>query len=693
MGVTLMYRSPNEDYEWMTFKEKNKKNQIGRKFSNIFQILLDPNYYEGTPYGKYFNEINNEGHSKIYVRDTLEAELEQIKKSKNNEMKYLVGFTAIGKTTLLKNYFRVHNRDILIDNENLIIYISFYYADLLADNPQQSVENEIVSYISRAINILLEKNIEIIKDESIFWNDFYDYINKIKPTLLQSEDLIPDSSFLTSIAKKTIEQKKQQLINTCKRKRTEYHSSLLKYILKQIPQINNVIFIYDDIETKEAIFHRPLVEVAQHIHACFSLLDNKQSYVKTIVSLRAYTFRSNIDRQLEARRQCIEDSTILKKKSVDIHDIFSLRFKEIERIEKKQKNVQNLNSYIEARKQLFIIENKLANSFGNIIYHLANCNLCNAMVMYSSILINVEWIAKNEQENDGSFRVLADSYRLTADNVFNALACGNESVYSDKNNNFFPNLLRNYKEEGTELFNLYIIRYLIRKEATDLYGEKYVEGKEILKDIVGLFVNNGDSAAKVEIWQSRVWESLTYLHKTGVLLRSIYDIEDINEEQIERKYNGFYKLYLSPRGLLLYRLFSKNALLLQLYRDDICTDIKNNDKITSDMKTDEIMNYLIEYISSLFVYEKKYISNASFSLKKYCDLFGQELITAVLLEGVIVNIKTCYPESVQEYNKLMYKVKELIKKMEHYISIIDREYNIILKTTCYIEKIMLDETI
>ncbi|MBC5745191.1 hypothetical protein FMM74_016840 [Lachnospiraceae bacterium MD308] len=686
-----MYRSPNEDYKWMTSKEKNKKNQIGRKFSNIFKILLDPNYYEGTPYGKYFNEINREGHSSIYINDDLEVELKQIKECKNNEMKYLVGFTAIGKTTLLKNFFKVHNRDVLVDDENLIIYISFYSADLLADNPQQSVENEIVSYISRAINILLERKPEIIEDESLFWNDFYDYINKIKPTLLQSEDLIPDSSFFSSIMKKTNEQKKQQLINTCKRKRTEYHSSMLKFVLKHFPRIKNVIFIYDDIETKEAIFHRPLVEVAQHIHSCFSLLDNKESHVKTIVSLRAYTFRSNIDRQLEARRQCIEESTILKKKSVDIHDIFSVRFREIEKIEKQRENVKNLNSYIEAKKQLSLVEDKMAKSFGNIIYKLANCNLCNAMVMYSSVLVNVEWISKNEYEKDGRFRVSAENYRLTADNVFSALACGNESAYSDKNNKFFPNLLRNYKEEGTELFNLYIIRYLIRKEATDLYGEKYVEGQEILKDIVGLFVNSGDSTAKMEIWQSKVWASLTYLHNTGVLLRSIYDIEDINEEQIERKYNGFYKLYLSPRGLLLYELFSKNALLLQLYRDDICTDIENNDKITNDLKTDEILKYLLEYISKLFACEKKYISNASFSLKKYCDLFGQELITALLLEGVVINIKTCYPENTQEYKMLMHSAKNLIREMKHYISIIKKEYNIIFKTTDYLEHVILEE--
>ena len=72
-----MYRCPNEGYS-RTLKRVEARNQIGKKFSAIFDILLDPNYYEGTLYGRYFNEQKEDGTSRIYVNDPLENSLQEI---------------------------------------------------------------------------------------------------------------------------------------------------------------------------------------------------------------------------------------------------------------------------------------------------------------------------------------------------------------------------------------------------------------------------------------------------------------------------------------------------------------------------------------------------------------------------------------------------------------------------------------
>ena len=82
-----------------------------------------------------------------------------------------------------------------------------------------------------------------------------------------------------------------------------------------------------------------------------------------------------------------------------------------------------------------------------------------------------------------------------------------------------------------------------------VYGEKYAEGGDILSEIMGLFVNNADSREKIESWRHKILCLLEYLYDTGILFRSLYDIEDTTEKQIERKYNNTYKLYLSPKGL------------------------------------------------------------------------------------------------------------------------------------------------
>lgn len=684
-----MYRRPNTDYNWKSDKEKRRRNQIGRRFSEFFDIILNPDYYEGTKYGKYFSETRDDGTSRIYIKDPLEKELMEFCKSKSNVMKYLVGYTGIGKTTLLRNYWKVFDRDIKIDNESVILYISFYYAQLSADNPQQSVENEIIAYIKLAIKKIMKEKREIFLEIKDFWGDFYDYIEQNKPTILESEDLIPDSSFLDIVFfndDKTVS-KREELQKACETKRLEYYSCLFKFILNYINDIHNIIIIYDDIESKEGIFHRPLIEVARHIHSCFSTIDDKTSLVKSIIALRAYTYRSNIDRQEEARRGNLKKNTIKKANAVSLHKIFQCRFDEIQRIEKKEQKVKVLESYKEAKRQLFLVEQHIYNSFGNLIYNLVNHNLCNAMILYGSIMVNIDWIAKWEVEHDGGFKVTMDSYKLTADRIFKAIACGNELSYSYEKNEFIPNILHNYKEE-TELLGLYIIKYMIRNEATDLYAETYVEGDRIFKDIVTLFIDRSDSQMRIDIWQSRLLYIISYFYSSGILLRSIYDIENISEKQIRREYNGAYKLYLSPRGQALYNLLSQNALLLELYRDDIYTDLNNNDRVTSDLSTNELMMYLIDYVIYLFQCEQKYISSAISCLERYQELFGEELIVVPLLEGIVKNVRAFYPERKEEYQVLMDRIKELIKKMNHYIRVIENEQGIEFVTSNYINSVL-----
>ncbi len=670
-----MIRKPNAGI--YSSNEKSKRNQIDRKFDEIFSILFDPNYYEGTELGKYYKGTNNKGKSEVYVEDPLEKSLDEIMQGKGDVIKYLVGFTGIGKTTLLRNYFGIFSRDVKINGENLIIYISFYYANLSSDRPQKSVEDEIIKYYLRAIDVLSNNTEPINTDEYSFWEGFFNFIKQNKPTILSGHDLVPNASLLT---KETKVDNKENIIDklqqACKENRIDYYASLLKYILKDNSRIKNVIFIYDDIESKEGIFHRPLVEVARHIHSCFST--NRDINVKTIVSLRAYTYRSNIDRQLEARRESVKYNTILKKEAVDPHDIFEKRFSYIQEhiIKDKDKNAQE---------QLFLVENEIEKKFGKFVVPLVNLNLCHAMQMYYSILTNVRWISVNEQEVDGKFKINALSYRITAESIFKAVAFGEKEWYSAKNNKFFPNLLHNDKKD-TDLLGLYVIRYMLHKKADDLYGEEYVDGDVIINEITNVFVSSRDLVGKKEIWQSKLFYLIQYFHNEGVFLRSIYDIENLAEEQIERKYEGRYKLYLSPRGKCLYGLFAQNALLIELYRDDIITDLDNNDKLTCRLTEKETLEYLLRYSKVLFEYEKGYIRSAGETLNLYQEYFGEEFITAMILEGIIKNIKSYYPDRDSEYYELDSIAYEIVIDMTKYIRDISHEYGVQFKLSEFLIK-------
>ncbi len=681
-----MFRKPNDNYDYNT-SEKNVKNQIGRRFDKIFDILMNSDYYEGTKYANYFNRINEDGTSKIYVYDPLEKKLDKVMQSEKNEIKYLVGLAGMGKTTLLRNYFKIIDRDIKLDENNIIIYISFYYSNLSSDNPQKSVDDEIRRYFLRAVRALISKNSELFDNEERFWTGLYDFILDNKPTLLENENFTPESFILRDLLSNDIsyDSKKKKIDNLCIYKPIEYYSILIKYILKALKKSFNITFIYDDIEAKEEIFHKKLIETARHIHSCFCANKESELVVKTFVSLRAYTFRCNIGRMSDARREHLQKDTILKSSSVKLHDIFEKRFKEIEEIEKTKENSNKAKTYDDARRQLFYVEEHLNSIGSELIYNLANNNLCDAMIIYCSVMTNLEWIACNEEEYNGAFKIDADNYRLTTENIMYAIANGNSLEYMDKENSYVPNILTN-KFEDEELINIYIIRYMINNGITLIYGDEYREGKAILSDIVGLFVKNNNNDVMVNYWHDKVNHSLKHLYRAGILLRSLHDIEETEEKQLERIYSDSYKLYLSPRGQSLYKLFSKNAVLLELYRDDIYTDLPNNDKLTSRMSTDLIFEYLLNYLNLYFKLEKKYIGSAIPDLEKYQVLIGTEFITSVFLEGVSKNINTYYKNQGPEYDCLMAKVFELRDNMLDYSKALQEEYNIGFSISNYLNR-------
>lgn len=679
-----MNRKPNENNIESTVYSNTKKNQIGRKFSDVFDVLTDSSYYVGTKYAKFFNGTTLDGKSDIYVYDPLEKELDKIRNSKKNELKYLVGLTGMGKTTLLKNYFIINNRDVIVNKRELIVYISFYYAELLSDNPQQSITKEIVKYFTRTVKTLLVKNRSYFTNEYKFWEGFYSFIENNKPTLLEDENISPLSmSFDALLKTKTYEEKTQKLNELSISSPLEYYSCLIKYILESIGNIYNVILIYDDLESKEEKFHKPVVEIARHIHSCFSAVESQLLTIKSIVSMRAYTFRCNIGRQAEARRESIENDVILKKQAVSLHELFEKRFAAVEKKLKARENVHNLDGYDDAKRQMQYVEQQLDKIGGNLIYNLANYNLSDALIAYSNIMINLEWIACNEKEYNGAFVLDAKHYRITTENIIYAIANGNSKKYTG-DNGYIPNILLNDKD-GTSLIGMYIISYLLINKIDDVYGEKYVEGRILLENIKSLFVKSTDNRIRSEYWHHKINSAMSHLYTTGILFRSLYDIEDADDCQIERKYKDEFKIYLSPRGKCIYNLLSRNAVLLELYRDDIYTELSNNDKLTSELSTAEVFDYLLDYMNICFQIEMRNIGDAIPDLSKYQETVGSKYITSILLEGVVRNITAYFGDTNDIFEKLKSKWIKICKNMMNYSEDISKRYNVKFDIPNYLE--------
>ena len=648
---------------------KNSQNQIGRRFSKVFEKLMDPGYYEGTKYASYFSELNSDGTSKIYVMDSYEDELLSFVNSSTNQIKYLVGLTGMGKTSLLRNTFKIKNRDIKINNKRIIIYISFYNSNLISDNPDKSVENEILKYLKRTIMLLMENpNIKKMSQDN-FWIQFYDFVENNKPTLLTNEDILPGLDFYNKDMSLS-DYKKQELKVFFDKDPLEYYTSLLKYLITLFNTNTEIILIYDDIESKIELFHKPVVEIARHVQACLCATEGSIIKVKSLIALRAYTFRCNIGRQLEARRESIIKDVLLKESPVSLVDIFEKRFDYIVQHE----SIQKTDSHKQAKSELDYVTNHINRIGKDLIYRIANYNICEAMIIFCNVMTNLEWIAYGESETQGAFKIESKNYKVTTDNIINAIASISQNAI-DGTYSYLPNIFYNEKD-GTELIGLYIIRLLINRRIDQIYGEKYIEGKEIVSEIKSIFVKNVDSSIRTEYWTSKINNVISYLYNSGILFRSVYDIEIPDESQIERRFNDSYKLYLSPRGSCIYQTLNKNASMLKLYINDIFQSDETG--TTNNKSTTRLFNKILDYVDNIFHLEQRYIGNSIPDLDVYQEKIGSEFISSTLLTGIVIILIVYYKEyNDEDFMLFLEKAKKIYIEMKDYSKTLNEKYGIV----------------
>lgn len=683
-----MLRKPNQDVKPNILKP----NQIWKRFSKEFNILLDIGYYEGTKFAQFFNAIDD-GKSSIYSEDPYEEEIKEFDESPTNAMKFLVGLVGMGKTTLIRNYYHIMDREVKIRPANncdeYLIYISFYYAELHTDNPHKSLTEEIERYMSAFIEKLLRSHVEIAHTET-FWEGLYDFIIDNKPTLLSRNRFTPDGFNLSKISSNiSSKEKKDRLEALFNSSPLEYDSSVIKYILKLLNKPYKITFIFDDIEAKASIFHKEAIEIARYIYSCFNANTDKNCTVKTLVSLRAYTFRVNMERIAEARRELIENHVILKKETVDLKSIFDKRFDAISALRIRNSDIDNIKSYTEAKKVLDYVEEKLDN---NLIFALQNFNLCSSMVLYNKILTNLVWISYNDNEEDveRAFGLDEQNYELTKFNLLMAISMGNTMLY-DGTSNCVPNIIQ-HNGTGSELLCLYIIRYLKNNKIDNVYGEKYIEGRELLVKILNLFC--ADMTPIRNHWENKIDNAISFLFQKGILFRSLYDVEIEDPDQIQRTYGDTFKLYLSPRGNKLYSLLEDNSVLLEVYRDDIEIDIPDNNIPTSSLFPFERFTYIIKLLHVLFTIEKQNIAQSLWNLEDYLENIGNEFIVQHLLHGIVNSIETYYGEKDENHHSIVRDLKELINDMISYGININQRYHAKFKLSGLYElKLKIDDDI
>lgn len=461
----------------------------------------------------------------------------------------------------------------------------------------------------------------------------------------------------------------------------KYYSFMLKFVMKRYDALEKIVIIYDDLESHNPGTQRSIIQYANQVHQCLKTTTARSYDVKSLISLRSFTFREHIDRQRQARRQIIEHSVILKKEIPPLDLLFQKRFETAQAYANTLFPDADLRGNLEnARAILITISKNLNINFGNMIARINNNNIFDSLNDFMRIITNHRYITPRQIENEGAYSINIDDYHIDrTEPVFRALALGEDTVYRERYHSIC-NILSVHNETcpNTELIGLYIINYFLSSKdknadnaylsGNDIYGgTTYEVGSVVINRILSLYsddvVFHDNLKVKLEYFMS-------LLYANGVLLRSILDYEDASESvsQTQRVYHSDYGLYLSWRGQELFSQLKSASYLFEVLRDDIDTDnIEYSHVPTEKLQTKDRLLYLIRYTKYLFnEFEKVYIQKALNSIGKYQQFFGNKFIVGILLEGVAKSIESYYRIKDAEYENVRDELCSLIKDIKEY---------------------------
>lgn len=629
-------------------------NTLRRTFNNCFNIMLSSCYSDYTKGGRYYNDFD-EKQSKYYVNQVeIEEELNEFTNSSVDNDCFLVGFTGIGKTTLLKNFYGIKDANPFIDeNNNIIAYLSVYSDDL---KNEQDVKDTLCGYLKSIITFLQTYyNFELESDRNI--SIFYNYVYENKSRLLNNWN---------PFEKKSTEM--ETLIKFEKEHPIQFYSIFIKFLLKNInrnnSKINELIMIFDDIESQDKDVHIPFISTILNISSCLRNTPNDRLYlVKSLISLRAYTFRYHKARQAQAKR-VYEENVILKKTIPPMKDIFIKRFNVYYEDNDIKEKIADENRWLQSKEVLMNIVNNLSN-FGDIISSASHYDISHALSLFLKVVTNKRWFAPNESYYEGSYpnpELENYSYSIM-ERVYKALFYGEADVFVDNEESIFPNVLYIHSEEnpGNELMTLYILEHMKQLERNNnvtLYGKNKISGKELSKKICNIF--NDDSV------KEKVDKAIAYLYEKEYLLHSIFEPENnvLNSYTNLREYNEKYGLYLSIRGNKILQMFESDSMLFEIFRDDIDTELENNTIPSSKLGKRDKMVYLIKYCNILFDKEKHYISISN--QEEYFKMFGNKFIITRLLTGIKQSFVNYYKKNDEDAQIVRKQLLELFERIEQY---------------------------
>lgn len=601
-------------------------NEFRNEFSNMYRKAIE--FYFGNP-----------KEEAIYIEDIkLENELMRLILDQESKIIYFLGKGGIGKTTLLKNTFKLSDNAVVFDESKDTAYISMSFRGQLLES---DIRKFVINSISSLCTALEEKYDFGERFYSIEGhNEFYNYVKETKSSLLE---------YVTSvelIGKNEQEAKLFRLQRGEERDPYTYIASKLKfYLCYYCSSINNITVVIDNIE---ALSQDIRFVVVRNILAFFSCMLNapKDNARKVVVSNLVLSMRQSTYEKL------------IENEEINVYNPRTLLYKEnpvdmLQYFEMKKETITDVNGMEEIWEDAYEIIMNLANKFNGkystMIKNLSNYDFQIMKKSYKRVLTNKVWLLRGERRKD-FLNMSKTDYLFNNISVVRSISCGNNAVYRGMKSIVLPNVLLNDEFYDDSMIGLLVLSFFIRK------GN--IAKKSRLYDIfIWIFDDN------LEIQES-LKRIIEYFLETDVLEETYYE-----KEPIERnKY-----LVITPRGREVYSMFTSDSVLLEMYREDYYFDEqdKNCDFLSSYSLMEtvgqyEIFTQLFHYINILLAMEKKLhkVAKDNGKLSEYYSCFGSKIQSKRLLEGVIKSIE--YSGNMHSFG-----IQNAVEQLEQNIKNID----------------------
>lgn len=663
----MINSSVNEKY----FQTAIFRNDIFRKFEMQFSTC-------------FLNNVNIS--NKLYVEqptDEYTKFLDVFINSLNSDIKFLIGYTGVGKTTFLKHYFGYNTMGFVRYGKNaVVIPASWDGRKISDDNYEKELKNQISNILNNLISYLYKDYEYLILEES---EEIIKFINGTRTDVITSltiEEIIQAQKLSITINQAKLQKSKDELP-------VEFSSSLLKYVIeKHCDDINQLIFIVDDLETLAQNKLCSLITTYLSIYDCMHNTQ-KAPIVNLLISLRPHSFRflnDNIEHKyINAYGNFLENenSRIIKNQIPDVKEILISRFEDVF---SKTEKPGNPATWKIAKNAFFEIIASLDESIIKTVTELCHLNIRATIDCLHMILSNRVW-CQNYSEYSEYPTVRATDYRFDIVNVVRTLACGENSVYTgkkdiqfnqhntsnvlarprfDDSDIFIPNILIDLNTKECDVFSVIIMQYLegyfSSKNASPPQTE-FISRRVLRNNIVTIF-GEYISVEKID-------ETIDYLFNNRIIRKSIIskDTDSTINTLLDEDY-----IYLTLKGSRLLSMFESDSVLLEIYREDIKRNYdrdslvyKSSYELVTENNRQALFGDLIKLIEEIYYNEDLYqvhiVNNEKLAFYEPSFPISQRL-----LSGVERSLQRSQNIDLKSKNMLSNQIEELKNTINHRLS-------------------------